>query len=160
MKWQSFKCLYGPGREQVGDYLYRGVIMMISTKGRYALRVMLDLAGQSQEEYISLKAISDRQGISMKYLEAIVASLSKAGMLESQRGKSGGYRLNKPASDYKVGEVLRAAEGELTAVSCLETGKGGCDRADECLTLPLWQKLDQIVGEYLDSVTLADLLRV
>ena len=132
--------------------------MMISTKGRYALRVMLDLAGQSQEEFISLKAISDRQKISMKYLEAIVASLSKAGMLESQRGKSGGYRLNKPAAAYSVGNVLRAAEGELTAVSCLEESKGGCDRAGECLTLPLWRNLDKVVGDYLDSVTLADLL--
>lgn len=132
--------------------------MMISTKGRYALRVMLDLAGQSQEEYISLKAISDRQQISMKYLEAIVSNLSKAGMLESQRGKSGGYRLNKTATEYNIGEVLRAAEGELTTVRCLEESKGGCDRAGECLTLPLWQKLDQIVSDYLDSVTLADLL--
>lgn len=132
--------------------------MMISTKGRYALRVMLDLASQRPGEYISLKAISDRQKISMKYLEAIVASLSKAGMLESQRGKSGGYRLNKPTAAYSVGDVLRAAEGELTTVSCLEDKKGGCERAGECLTLPLWQKLDQIVGDYLDSVTLADLL--
>ena len=132
--------------------------MMISTKGRYALRVMLDLAGQVPEEYISLKAISDRQAISMKYLESIVASLAKAGMLESQRGKSGGYRLNKPAVSYSVGSVLRAAEGELNTVSCLEEGKGGCDRAGACLTLPLWQKLDQVVGNYLDSVSLADLL--
>lgn len=132
--------------------------MMISTKGRYALRVMLDLASQPAEEYISLKAISDRQEVSMKYLEAIVANLSKAGMLASLRGKSGGYRLNKDASAYSVGDVLRAAEGELNAVNCLEESKGGCNRAGECLTLPLWQKLDQIVGDYLDSVTLRDLL--
>ena len=132
--------------------------MMISTKGRYALRVMLDLAGQAQEEYISLKAISDRQEISMKYLEAIVASLTKAGMLESQRGKSGGYRLNKPASQYPVGAILRAAEGELVAAGCLEESKGGCDKAQECLSRPLWRKLDQIVGDYLDSITLEDLL--
>lgn len=132
--------------------------MMISTKGRYALRVMLDLASQPAEEYISLKAISDRQEVSMKYLEAIVANLSKAGMLASLRGKSGGYRLNKDASAYSVGDVLRAAEGELNTVNCLEESKGGCDRAGECLTLPLWQKLDQIVADYLDSVTLRDLL--
>ena len=132
--------------------------MMISTKGRYALRVMLDLASQPSEEYISLKAISDRQEVSMKYLEAIVANLSKAGMLASLRGKSGGYRLNKDASAYSVGDVLRAAEGELNTVNCLEESKGGCNRAGECLTLPLWQKLDQIVGDYLDSVTLRDLL--
>ncbi|MBR3762607.1 MAG: Rrf2 family transcriptional regulator [Lachnospiraceae bacterium] len=132
--------------------------MMISTKGRYALRVMLDLASQPAEEYISLKAISDRQEVSMKYLEAIVANLSKAGMLASLRGKSGGYRLNKDASAYSVGDVLRAAEGELNTVNCLEESKGGCNRAGECLTLPLWQKLDQIVADYLDSVTLRDLL--
>ncbi len=133
--------------------------MMISTKGRYALRVMLDLASQPAEEYISLKAISDRQEVSMKYLEAIVSNLGKAGMLESLRGKSGGYRLHKQASAYSVGEIVRAAEGELIAVSCLEENKGGCNRAGECLTLPLWQKLDQIVAEYLDSVTLEDLLK-
>lgn len=132
--------------------------MMISTKGRYALRVMLDLASQPAEEYISLKAISDRQEVSMKYLEAIVANLSKAGMLASLRGKSGGYRLNKDASAYSVGDVLRAAEGELNTVNCLEESKGGCNRAGECLTLPLWQKLDQIVADYLDSVNLRDLL--
>jgi len=133
--------------------------MMISTKGRYALRVMLDLASQPREEYISLKAISERQEVSMKYLESIVANLSKAGMLESLRGKSGGYRLNKPADVCSVGDVLRAAEGELSTVNCLEESKGGCNRAGECLTLPLWQKLDQIVSDYLDSVTLEDLLK-
>ncbi len=133
--------------------------MMISTKGRYALRVMLDLAGQPAEEYISLKAISDRQEVSMKYLEAIVSNLGKADMLESQRGKSGGYRLNKSPASYSVGAIVRAAEGELTTVNCLEESKGGCNRAGECLTLPLWQKLDQIVADYLDSVTLADLLK-
>ncbi len=133
--------------------------MMISTKGRYALRVMLDISSQLPEEYISLKAISDRQGISMKYLESIVANLSKAGMLESLRGKSGGYRLNKPAAEYQVGAILRVAEGELVTVGCLEESKGGCDKAADCLTLPLWQKLDQVVGEYLDSVTLEDLLK-
>ena len=132
--------------------------MMISTKGRYALRVMLDLASQPKEEYISLKAISERQEVSMKYLEAIVANLGKAGMLESLRGISGGYRLNKPAASYNVGDIIRAAEGELNAVSCLEESKGGCNRAGECLTLPLWQKLDRMVAEYLDSVTLEDLL--
>ncbi|MBQ8816577.1 MAG: Rrf2 family transcriptional regulator [Lachnospiraceae bacterium] len=132
--------------------------MMISTKGRYALRVMLDLAGQPKEEYISLKAISDRQEISMKYLEAIVANLSKAGLLDSLRGKSGGYRLNKSTAQYSVGAIVRAVESNLSPVSCLEESKGGCDRAGECLTLPMWQKLDRIVGEYLDSVTLEDLL--
>lgn len=131
--------------------------MMISTKGRYALRIMLDLAGQEPEEYISLKAISDRQAVSMKYLEAIASNLNKAGMLESLRGKSGGYRLSKPAAEYTVGEIVRVAEGELNSVNCLEENKGGCERAGDCLMLPLWQKLDQVIGEYLGSVTLEDL---
>jgi len=132
--------------------------MMISTKGRYALHVMLDIAMQPKDEYISLKAISERQAISMKYLEAIVANLSKAGMLESLRGKSGGYRLNKPAAEYSVGDIVRTAEGSLSPVSCLEESKGGCERAGACLLLPMWQELDRVVGEYLDSVSLADLL--
>ena len=131
---------------------------MISTKGRYALHVMLDIASQPKEEYISLKAISERQVISMKYLEAIVASLSKAGMLESLRGKSGGYRLNKPASEYRVGDIVRVAEGSISPVSCLEETKGGCDRAGACLMLPMWQGLEKVVGEYLDSISLEDLL--
>ncbi len=129
--------------------------MMISTKGRYALKVMLDLASCPIEEYVSLKAISDRHEISMKYLEAIVASLSKAGLLESQRGKTGGYRLNKPAGCYSVGDILRAAEGELSVSNCI----GDCEKAGECLTMPLWAELDRIVSEYLDSVTLKDLLK-
>ncbi len=131
---------------------------MISTKGRYALHVMLDIASQPRDEYISLKAISERQAISMKYLEAIVANLSKAGMLESLRGKSGGYRLNKPVDAYRVGDIVRVAEGRLSPVSCLEETKGGCERAGACLMLPMWQELERIVGEYLDSVSLEDLL--
>ena len=132
--------------------------MMISTKGRYALKVMLDLATYSSEEYISLKAISEKLAISMKYLEAIVASLCKANLLESQRGKSGGYRLNKPAQAYSVGDVLRAAEGELSVSNCMAE-EGGCEKAGECLTMPLWRELDKVVTEYLNSVTLADLLQ-
>lgn len=131
--------------------------MMISTKGRYALRVMLDLGTQTPEEYISLKAISDRQGISMKYLEAIVSGLCKAGMVDSLRGKSGGYRLNKPAAEYSVGDILRVAEGELSASNCMGD-EGGCERSGCCLTMPLWSRLDRIVSEYLDSVNLEDLL--
>lgn len=133
--------------------------MMVSTKGRYALKVMLDLAACPADEYISLKAISDRHSISMKYLEAIVASLSKAGLLESQRGKSGGYRLVKPADSYSVGDVLRAAEGELSVSNCMGENEGGCEKSGECLTMPLWRELDKIVSNYLDSVTLKDLLQ-
>lgn len=133
--------------------------MMISTKGRYALKVMLDLASCPAEEYISLKAISDRHSISMKYLESIVAMLSKAGLLESLRGKAGGYRLNKPAEAYSVGDILRAAEGDLSVSNCMGENEGGCEKAGECLTMPLWRELDQIVTRYLDSVTLKDLLQ-
>ncbi len=131
--------------------------MMVSTKGRYALKVMLDLATCPREEYISLKAISERQAISMKYLEAIVASLSKAELVESLRGKTGGYRLNKPLDAYRVGDILRAAEGELSVSNCMAE-EGGCEKAGECLTMPLWRELDKIVSDYLDSVTLKDLL--
>lgn len=131
--------------------------MMVSTKGRYALKVMLDLATCPREEYISLKAISERQAISMKYLEAIVASLSKAELVESLRGKTGGYRLNKPLDAYRVGDILRAAEGELSVSNCMAED-GGCEKAGECLTMPLWRELDKIVSNYLDSVTLKDLL--
>lgn len=132
--------------------------MMISTKGRYALRVMLDIALQPQEEHVSLKAIAQRQEVSMKYLEAIVASMSKAGLLDSLRGKNGGYRLNKLPCEYTIGEILKAAEGEIVSVGCLGDGKGGCEKADACLTLPLWKKLDQVVEDYLESVTLQDIL--
>lgn len=132
--------------------------MMISTKGRYALRVMLDIALQPQGEHISLKAISQRQEVSMKYLEAIVSNMGKAGLVDSFRGKNGGYRLNRLPSEYTVGEILRAAEGEIVSVGCLGEGKKGCDRADTCLTLPFWKKLDEVVDSYLESVTLQDIL--
>lgn len=133
--------------------------MMVSTKGRYALKVMLDLATCPKEEYISLKAISERQSISMKYLEAIVASLSKADLVESQRGKAGGYRLNKPLDAYRVGDILRAAEGELSVSNCMGENEGGCEKAGECLTMPLWREMDKIVSDYLDSITLQNLLQ-
>lgn len=133
--------------------------MMISTKGRYALRVMIDLARHERDEFVSLKGISERQQISMKYLEAIVAVLNKADFLQSQRGKDGGYRLAKNPSEYTIGSVLKLTEGSLAPVACLE---GGCDTvcqsADGCITLPLWQKLDGIIDNYLEGVTLQDLL--
>lgn len=133
--------------------------MMVSTKGRYALRVMLDLAQQDREAYISLKSISERQKISMKYMEAIVAMLNKAGLLKSQRGKDGGYRLSRLPEEYPVGEILKLTEGTLAPVACLGEGcERECEIASNCLTRPLWQKLDGIVDEYLSGVTLADLL--
>ena len=132
--------------------------MMISTKGRYALRVMMDLAQNPSEEYVALGGVAERQGISMKYLEAIVALLNKAGFLESRRGKSGGYRLSRIPQDYTVREILHAAEGELAPVNCRECSDGDCPRADQCTTLPLWQRLDQLVDDFLQSVTLQDML--
>ena len=132
--------------------------MMISTKGRYALRVIIDLAQQDSDGYISLKSISQRQEISMKYLEMIVSILNKAGLLHSQRGKDGGYRLVKPASQYTVSEIVNLTEGSLAAVPCLDCGENTCSRAAECLTLPVWEKLDRVIDEYLSSVTVQDII--
>ncbi len=132
--------------------------MKISTKGRYALRVLIDLAQQNTDEYISLKEISDRQQISMKYLETIVAILQKAGLLMSLRGKEGGYRLAKAPSEYSVGAVLKLTEGSLAPVACLEYSTNTCDRAANCITLPMWKKLDKLIDDYLESVTIEDML--
>lgn len=133
--------------------------MMISTKGRYALRVMIDLAEQQSTEYIPLKEIAKRQNISQKYLESIMTVLSKNHFIEAMHGKGGGYRLNREPADYKVGEILRLTEGTLAPVSCLEEGAKPCDHMAECRTIPMWTKLNEIVNEYLDSVSLADLAR-
>lgn len=132
--------------------------MNITTKGRYALRIMLDLAQHPDEGYISLKTIADRQGISMKYLEAIVGELKKAELVDSTRGKEGGYRLKRPATDYSVGEILRNMEDNLAPVSCIKAGSIECDHAGECMTLPLWKELDDITNAYLNSVSLNNLL--
>lgn len=132
--------------------------MMVSTKGRYAIRVMIDLAQNSEEGYISLSRISKRQDISLKYLEAIVAVLNKAGIVESIRGKDGGYRLTKNPEDYTVGEIIKLTEGTIAPVTCLESPTNSCENAYRCLTLPMWIKLEKIVGEYLDSITLRDLI--
>ena len=132
--------------------------MMISTRGRYALRVMIDLAEHIDEGYIPLQTIAKRQGISEKYLESILAVLSKAGLLDAVRGKGGGYRLSKPAKEYTAFEVLSLTEGTLAPVRCLESGQQ-CENAVNCRTLPLWQGLDQVIAAYLCSYTLADLTR-
>lgn len=129
---------------------------MISTRGRYALRVMIDLAEHTDEGYIPLQTIAKRQGISEKYLESILAVLSKAGLLDAVRGKGGGYRLSKPAKEYTAFEVLSLTEGTLAPVTCLERGQQ-CENAVNCRTLPLWQGLDQVIAAYLCSYTLADL---
>ena len=132
--------------------------MMISTKGRYALRVMIDLAQQQKTEFIPLKEVAKRQNISQKYLESIMTMLSKNNFIEAVPGKGGGYRLNRKPEAYRVGDILRLTEGSLAPVSCLECGAKPCERVSECNTLPMWQKLDAIVNEYLDSVTIADLV--
>lgn len=134
--------------------------MMVSTKGRYALRVMLDLAGQDEEQYISLNDIAGRQQISMKYLEAIVALLNKAGLLKSRRGKDGGYRLARKPAEYPVSEILKLTEGTLAPVACMEKDACGeeCRLQTGCLTRPMWQKLDAIIDDYLSGVTIQDLM--
>ena len=131
--------------------------MTVSTKGRYALRVMVDLAEHASGDFIPLRAVAERQNISQKYLEAIMSSLSKAGLVEGAHGKGGGYRLSRELKDYSVGEIVRLTEGSLAPVSCLE-GENTCPRADKCLSLPVWEKLDTLINDYLDSVSLADLL--
>ena len=132
---------------------------MISTKGRYALRVMIDMAEQQKTEYIPLKEIAKRQDISQKYLESIMTILSKNNYIEALHGKGGGYRLNRQPEDYRVGDILRLIEGSLAPVACLESGAKPCDQIAECRTLPMWQKLNTMINDYLDSVTIADLMK-
>ena len=132
--------------------------MNVTTKGRYALRIMLDLAKHPEEGYVSLKSIAERQGISMKYLEAIVGELKRDGLVESTRGKEGGYRLLKTPEKYSVGEILRCVEDNLAPVACINAGSINCDHAGECMTVPMWKELDDITNSYLDSVTLEDLI--
>lgn len=132
--------------------------MMISTKGRYALRVMADMAEHNTGEFIPLKEITDRQGISLKYLESIMSILSKGHLVESASGKGGGYRLIKSPEQYKVGDILRLTEGNLAPVACLCTDTKKCDVTQDCYTLPFWQGLGDTINRYLDSHTLADLV--
>ena len=133
--------------------------MMISTKGRYALRVMIDLAEHPTDGYIPLKLIAERQGISEKYLESIIKLLVRARLLTGLRGKGGGYRLCKSPDQFTTGQILRLMEGSLAPVACLEAGSSPCDRAGECRTLSLWAGLNDVINKYLDQYTLADLLR-
>lgn len=130
--------------------------MMVSTKGRYALRIMVSLAQRKDEGRISLAEISRQQGISLKYMETIIAVLVKAGYVSGSRGKGGGYVLTREPQSYTVGSILELTEGSLAPVACLGCKKD-CQRADRCPTLPMWTRLDQIIHDYLESVTLADL---
>lgn len=134
--------------------------MLISTKGRYALRVMLELTQYPQGEYVPLMTVAEHQEISEKYLESIFAALSKAGLVDGLRGKGGGYRLNRVPEEYSLGEILRIVEGSIAPVSCLVDGNSGkCGRSVCCPTLPVWEKLGELIDNYLDSVTLADMLK-
>ena len=132
--------------------------MKISTKGRYALRMMIDLAQHQDDGYVSLKDIANRQEISKKYLEQIVAILNKPDVLRTNRGYQGGYRLAKNANEYTVGDILRLTEGGLAPVSCLDNSPILCDRAEDCITLPIWKGLYKVISEYLDSITLQDII--
>ena len=133
--------------------------MLISTRGRYALRVMIDLAEHQGEGFIPLKAIAQRQGISEKYLESIMKLLVKAKLLNGLRGKGGGYQLTKAPEQYTAGSILRMTEESMAPVSCLESDAEACPRAAECRTLPLWKGLDKVINDYLDNITLMDLIR-
>ena len=129
---------------------------MISTRGRYALRVMVSLSRHDQSAYTPLKEIAEVEEISLKYLESIMAALSKAGLVEGAHGKGGGYRLTKAAEDYTVGEILRVTEGSLAPTACVENG--GCPKITRCATYPVWHKLDRLINGFLDSVSLSELM--
>ena len=133
--------------------------MLISTRGRYALRVLIDMAEHQSDGLIPLKEVAKRQEISEKYLESILKTLVKNGVLTGTRGKGGGYRFNQSTEQVTVGEILRMTEESLSAISCLEEGAAACPRAAQCRTLPLWQGLDRVIQEYLDRYTIADLMQ-
>ena len=132
--------------------------MLISTKGRYALRLMLDLALCEQGKYVALKDVAQRQGISVKYLEQIISVLSRAGFVRSVRGSGGGYMLTNEPKDYTVGMILRLTEGSLAPVQCLDVEHNDCPRADSCVTLGLWEKLYSAINSVVDTITLQDLV--
>lgn len=132
--------------------------MKISTKGRYALRMLLDLAEHQNEGYIALKDIAERQNISKKYLEQIIPAFNKINILKTNRGFQGGYQLAQAPGKYSVGEILRLTEGSLTPVPCLDQDPVECERSADCATLPVWQGLYRVMNEYLDSITLQDIL--
>ena len=131
---------------------------MISTRGRYALRVMIDLAEHMDNGYIPMKEVAERQGISLKYLERIMPALSKSNLVEGVHGKGGGYRLSRRPEDYTAGEILRLAEGDLAPVACLECNAKSCSRRANCKTISMWKKFFDITNEYFDNITIADLL--
>ena len=133
--------------------------MKVSTKGRYALRMMIDIAEHSASEWVSIRDISERQAISVKYLEQIVTNLTRTGLLRSERGAGGGYMLTKSPDRYTAGEILRAIEGKLAPVACLEDEVNKCNRISFCKTLDFWKGLYAVISGYVDSVTLQDLMK-
>ncbi|MBQ8296576.1 MAG: Rrf2 family transcriptional regulator [Ruminococcus sp.] len=133
--------------------------MLISTKGRYALRVLIDLAEHNDGKYIPMKDVANRQELSLKYLERILPVLTKNKLIIGVHGKGGGYRLNRAPDEYKVGEILRLTEGNLAPVSCLECDAEPCERVAECRTLEMWKGFFKITNEYFDNITIADLMR-
>lgn len=131
---------------------------MITTRGRYALRVMIDLAENSERGYVAMKEIASRQGISKKYMEQIMPSLVAKGLVEGIHGKGGGYRLTRKPSEYTAGEILRITEGDLAPVACLACNAEECSRKSECKTLPMWEKYGELTNQFFDSVTLDSLI--
>lgn len=132
--------------------------MKISTKGRYALRMLLDLAERQNCGFIALKDIAERQNISKKYLEQIIPIFNKSGILKTTRGSQGGYQLAKTPDKYTVGDILRLTEGSLSPISCVEEEPAACERSGDCAMLPVWQGLYKVINEYLDSITLQDIM--
>ena len=133
--------------------------MIVSTKGRYALRVMVSFAQRGNEDYIPLKEIAEAEGISQKYLESIMTTLSKAGFVDAIHGKGGGYRLNRRPEEYTIGSILKLTEGSLNVASCTSQGAAACSRSSCCQTLPMWERLDRMIDEFFEGITLADLLK-
>lgn len=133
--------------------------MMVSTRGRYALRVMIDLAEHGSGKYIAMRSVAERQEISLKYMEKILRLLVSADLIEGVHGKSGGYRLTRAPQEYPVNEILQLTEGSLAPVACLECGAKECKRSAECRTLPMWAELDRLINGYLEKITLADLMK-
>lgn len=132
--------------------------MKISTKGRYALRMLIDLAEHSNDGFIALKDIAERQEISKKYLEQIVPILNRSDILQTNRGFQGGYKLAQSPDKYTIGKILRLTEGSLSPVPCLDQNPNQCERSNECVTLPIWQGLNKVINDYLDNITLQDIL--
>ena len=133
--------------------------MLISTRGRYALRVLIDLAETGESGYVAMKTIAGRQGISLKYMERILPVLTKNGLIEGIQGKGGGYRLCRRPEEYKVGEILRLTEGNLAPVACLEKDAPACERCGDCRTIPMWREFHSLINRYFDGITIANMVR-